>query len=278
MKNKIIVQGVEIGVKLINDEDYISLTQMLKAKDGEFFIADWLRNRNTLEYIGIWERIHNPNFNYTEFDIIKSQAGLHSYMLSVKEWVDKTNAIGLRATTGRYGATFAHPDIAFEFASWISVEFKLFLIKDYQRLKEIEQKEIGWNLKRMLSKINYNIHTDAIKNNLIPEVVTKEQIEVIYANEADMINVALFGMTAREWRIKNPDKEGNIRDYANVAELVCLVNLENLNSVYINDGITQKDRLIKLNNTAINQMQLLTTDNRIQKLEKITNRKLLKAK
>lgn len=196
-------------------------------------------------------------------------------MLSVKDWVEKTNAIGLRATTGRYGATFAHPDIAFEFASWISVEFKLFLIKDYQRLKEREQKQLGWDLKRTLSKINYNVHANAIKKNLIPESVSKDQIEMIYADEADMLNVALFGMTSKQWKIKNPNKEGNMRDYANVVELVCLVNLENLNSVYINEGIKQKDRLVKLNNVAIQQIKLLTIDHRIQRLENISQIKVI---
>ena len=266
---KLNVLEYEISTKIIDNDNYISLTDMLKAKDGDFFISDWLRNRNTVEFLGIWESIYNPMFNYGEFAIIKSKAGLNNYKISIKEWVDKTNAIGLRATAGRYGATFAHPDIAFEFASWISVEFKLFLIKDYQRLKELEQRELGWNLKRTLSKINYNVHTDAIKNNLIPEKVSKEQMSIIYADEADIINVALFGMTAKQWERKNPDKDGNMRDYANVAELVALVNLENLNSVYINEGISQKDRLVKLNEIAIHQMKLLTSDGRIQKLERM---------
>jgi KilA-N domain. len=275
---KINVLEYEINIKFINNENYVSITDMLKAKDGNFLISHWLRNRMTVEFLGVWEKIHNPNFNYIEFDIIKNQTGLNSYVLSVKEWVKKTNAIGIRSVTGRYGSTFAHPDIAFEFASWISVEFKLFLIKDYQRLKEIEQKQMGWDLKRTLSKINYNLHTDAIKNNLIPKKITKEQIDIIYANEADLINVALFGMTAKEWKEKNLEKKGNIRDYANVVELVCLVNLENLNSVYINENITQKDRLVKLNNVAIYQMKLLTTDKRIQKLEKISNVKMINKK
>ena len=264
------VLDYEINIKLINNEKFVSLTDMLKAKDGDFFISDWLRNRNTVKFLGIWESIYNPNFNYGEFAIIKRKTGLNSYKLSIKEWVKKTNAIGLRATTGRYGSTFAHPDIAFEFASWISVEFKLFLIKDYQRLKEIEQKELGWDLKRTLSKINYNIHTNAIRNNLIPETVTKNQIDMIYASEADVINVALFGMTASDWKNKNHNKKGSIRDYANVAELVCLVNLENLNSVYINESMNQSDRLVRLNKIAIYQMKLLTSDNRIKKLENVS--------
>ena len=276
--SKLQVLNYEVETKNFNNEDYISLTDMIKAKDGEYFISNWLRNRMTVEFLGVWEKIYNPNFNCVEFDIIKSQTGLNSYRLSVKDWVKKTNAIGLRSTTGRYGGTYAHKDIAFEFATWVSVEFKLYLIKDYERLKEQEQKELGWNLKRTLSKINYSVHTEAIKNNLIPEVVTKEQMELIYADEADIINVALFGMTAKEWRKRNKDKDGNIRDYANVIELVCLVNLENLNSVYINEGLEQGERLVKLNQIAIHQMGILTTDSRIQKLDNIANNELLETK
>ena len=265
--DKLKVLDYEISTKIINNENYISLTDMLRAKSGTQLITNWMRNRNTIEFLGIWESIYNPNFNYIEFDIIKSKTGLNSHMLSIKEWIEKTNAIGLRATTGRYGSTFAHPDIAFEFASWISVEFKLFLIKDYQRLKVIESNQVDWNLKRTLSKINYNIHTDAIKNNLIPNKVTEEQSNFVYADEADVLNVALFGITAKEWRELNPTLDGNMRDYANVAELVCLVNLENLNSVLIKEGLNQKRRLIKLNNVAMEQMQLLADDKRIIKLE-----------
>jgi len=230
-KNRIItILGENITVAT---NDFISLTDMLKAKDGDFFISDWLRNRNTVEYLGIWERIHNPDFNYGEFAIIKSSAGLNSYKISVKEWVAKTHAIGLTAKAGRYGGTYAHKDIAFEFAMWISAEFKIFLIKEFQRLKDEEQKQLGWDIRRNLTKINYRIHTDAIKQNLIPENLSKAQINFVYASEADVLNVALFGKTAKQWREQYPDDNGNIRDYANVSQLVCLANLENLNAVFI---------------------------------------------
>ncbi|HTG65980.1 MAG TPA: KilA-N domain-containing protein, partial [Flavobacterium sp.] len=208
---KLNVQGKEINIIQSNNQDYISITDMLKAKDGDFFISDWLRNRNTIEYLGIWERIHNPNFNYGEFAIIKSQAGLNNYKLSVKEWVEKTNAMGIKATSGRYGGTYAHQDIAFEFGMWISAEFKIYLVKEFQRLKEEENssKKLEWNLQRTISKINYRIHTDAIKENLIPISLTANQKNFIYADEADILNVALFGKTAKEWRIENPNEKGN---------------------------------------------------------------------
>ena len=199
-----------------DNEDYISLTDMLKSKDGEFYISYWLRNRNTIEFLGIWEELHNPNFNYGEFAIIKSQAGLNSYKISVKEWSNKTNAIGIIAKTGRYGGTYAHKDIAFEFGMWISPKFKIYLIKEFERLKQEEQKEVGWNAKRDLAKVNYRIHTDAIKNNLIPKELTSNQVNLVYAEEADVLNMALFGMTAKEWRENNPNKKGNIRDYASI--------------------------------------------------------------
>ena len=250
----------------MHNEDYISLTDMLKSKDGDFFISDWLRNRNTIEFLGIWEELHNPNFNYGEFAIIKSHAGLNSYKISVKEWVNKTNSIGIVAKAGRYGGTYAHKDIAFEFGMWISPKFKLLLIKEFERLKAEEQKQLGWNAKRELSKINYKIHTDAIKKNLIPKELTKYETSIVYAEEADVLNMALFGMTAKQWRNKNPDKQGNIRDYATINELICLTNLENINSIYINEGIKQSERLIKLNKIAISQMKILTE----------TNKKLLK--
>lgn len=241
----------------VENEDYISITDMLKSKDGDFFVADWLRNRNTIEFLGIWEEIHNPNFNYGEFAIIKSQAGLNSYKISVKEWTEKTNAIGIISKAGRYGGTYAHKDIAFEFGMWISPKFKLLLIKEFERLKTEEQKQIGWNAKRELSKINYKIHTDAIKNNLIPKELSKMQINFVYAEEADVLNMALFGMTAKQWRNNNPNLAGNIRDYATMNELICLSNLENLNSVLIKDGMKQSERLEKLNKIAISQMQIL---------------------
>ena len=267
MAHQILVSDTQITVTTIEDKDYISLTDMLRAKDGDFFISDWLRNRNTVEFLGIWEQIHNPNFNYGEFAIIRSQAGLNSYKISVKEWVAKTNAIGLRATAGRYGGTYAYKDIAFEFGMWISPEFKIYLIKEFERLKAEEQRQLGWDIKRNLAKINYRIHTDAIKENLIPAEITPQQINQIYASEADVLNVALFGMTARQWRIANPDLKGNIRDYANVSQLVCLSNMENLNAVFIGDGVPQSERLKKLNAIAISQMNLLTEDHRVVSLE-----------
>lgn len=246
----------------IDNEDYISLTDMLKSKDGDFFISDWLRNRNTIEFLGIWEELHNSNFNYGEFAIIKSQAGLNSYKLSVKEWVNKTKSIGIVAKTGRYGGTYAHKDIAFEFGMWISPKFKLLLIKEFERLKAEEQKQLGWDAKRELSKINYKIHTDAIKKNLIPKELTKYETSIVYAEEADVLNMALFGMTAKQWRDKNPDKQGNIREYATINELICLANLENINSIYINERIEQSERLIRLNKIAISQMEILTKTNK----------------
>ncbi len=251
------VLNQKISYIKIENEDYISITDMLKSKDGDFFVSDWLRNRNTIEFLGIWEEIHNPNFNYGEFAIIKSQAGLNSYKISVKEWTEKTNAIGIISKAGRYGGTYAHKDIAFEFGMWISPKFKLLLIKEFERLKAEEQKQIGWNAKRELSKINYRIHTDAIKNNLIPKELSRNQINFVYAEEADVLNMALFGMTAKEWRTNNPDLDGNIRDYATMNELICLANLENLNSVFIKEGLKQSERLEKLNKIAISQMQIL---------------------
>ena len=250
----------------IDDKDYISLTDMLKAKDGEFFISDWLRNRNTVEFLGIWEQIHNPNFNYGEFAAIRSQAGLNSYKISVNEWTEKTNAIGIRAKAGRYGGTYAYKDIAFEFGMWISPEFKIYLIKEFERLKEAEQRQLGWDIRRNLAKINYRIHTDAIRENLIPPELNAHQVSLVYASEADVLNMALFGMTAKQWRDVHPDLKGNIRDYANVSQLVCLSNLENLNAMFINEGMSQSERLSKLNAIAISQMKVLTEDHRIERL------------
>ncbi len=264
---KIEVIGTEISVIIINDNDYISLTDMLKAKDGDFFISDWLRNRNTLEFLGIWESIYNPTFNYGEFAIIKSQAGLNSYKISVKEWTEKTNAIGLKATAGRYGGTYAHKDIAFEFGMWVSAEFKIYLIKEFQRLKDEEFKQLGWDIRRNLVKINYRIHTDAIKQNLIPPELTSKQVNLIYAAEADVLNMALFGITAKEWRDKNPGKKGNIRDEADISQLVCLSNLENLNALFIKENILQPERLRKLNQIAIQQMKLLMDNSSVKQLE-----------
>ena len=242
---------------------------MLKAKDNNFFISNWLRNRNTVEYLGIWESVYNPNFNYVEFDIIKSQAGLNSYRISVKEWVEKTNAIGLKSTTGRYGGTYAHPDIAFEFGMWISPKFKIYLIKEFQRLKNEEnnRQKLEWNLQRTLAKVNYHIHTDAIKENLIPKEITKQQAGFVYANEADLLNVALFGITAKEWRDNNPDQKGNIRDYATLEQLVVLSNMESINALLIQQGLPQSERLIQLNKVAITQMKSLIENVAVKKLK-----------
>ena len=265
---KIIVKDTEVTVVKVNGEDYICLTDMLRAKDGDFFITDWLRNRNTLEFLGIWEKVYNPNFNYGEFAIIRNQAGLNSFKISVKEFVARTNAISLQAKAGRYGGTYAHKDIAFEFAMWISPEFKIYIVKEFQRLKSEEQKMLGWSAKRELSKINYRIHTDAIMQNLIPAEVTKSQASTIYANEADVLNVAMFGQTAKQWRDANPDLKGNIRDYASVNELICLSNMESLNAVFIEQGIPQPERLIKLNQIAIHQMSILENDDNKRNLLK----------
>ncbi|TRZ77286.1 KilA-N domain-containing protein [bacterium] len=268
------VKGIKITVIKQSNLDYISLTDMLKAKDGDFFISDWLRNRNTVEFLGIWESIYNPNFNYGEFAIIKSKAGLNNYKISAKEWVEKTKAIGLRATTGRYGGTYAHKDIAFEFGMWISAEFKIYLIKEFQRLKEDEndRQKLEWNLQRMLTKINYRIHTDAIREKLVPHELRKDQVIMKYANEADLLNVALFGMTAKMWRDQNLKLKGNIRDYASIEQLVVLSNLESINGLLINEGLSQKDRIRKLNDTAIIQMKSLLANDKIKKLESPKNK------
>ena len=244
-------QDVEI-VK-IDDIDYISLSDMARDHDAvrtDYIIQNWLRTRFALEFLGLWERINNPNFNSIEFDLIKINAGLNSFTITPKQWIEKTNAIGIISKQGRYGGTFAHKDIAFEFGSWLSPEFKLYLIKEYQRLKEEEQKLIGWNAKRELAKINYLIHTDAMQH-LIPSELTQKQISVVYTNEADVLNVALWGMTAKQWRDDNPQSKGNMREYATINELICLSNMENINSVLINEGICQAERLVKLNKIAI---------------------------
>lgn len=268
---KIIVNDNEITLISHNDKDYISLTDMAKAKESESRAADiiknWLRTRYTLEFLGTWEQIHNPDFKVVEFDHFKSQAGLPSFVLSLSEWIDSTHAIGIVVKKGKYGGTFAHKDIAFEFGSAISVPFKLYLITEFQRLKETEQKQLGWTAKRELAKLNYHIHTQAVKSNLIPAELTAAQTSVIYANEADVLNIALFGKTAKQWREANPELKGNIRDYASINELICLSNMENLNSVFIHEKIPQNERLIKLNQIAIHQMCIL---------EAINTRKMLK--
>ena len=263
------VHGTSVAVVSHAAGDYISLTDMLKAKDGDFFIADWLRNRNTVEFLGIWESIYNPDFNYGEFATIKSQAGLNSYKLSVKDWVRKTKAIGLKAVAGRYGGTFAHKDIAFEFGMWISAEFKIYLIREFQRLKEAEmlKLKVGWDIQRTLAKVNYRIHTDAIKESLIPPELSKSQMDAVYASEADILNMALFGKTAAQWRQQNPGLRGNIRDYATIEQLVVLSNLESVNSVFIRQGVPQNQRLRQLNQTAISQMRSLAGSNSLKKLD-----------
>ena len=258
----------EISYYNHQEADYISLTDMVRGiENGLSLIENWLRNKNTVEFLGIWEDIYNPDFNSLQFEGIKSQAGLNRFSLSVKQWVELTNSKGMIAKAGRYGGTFAHKDIAFEFAAWISPQFKLYLIKEFQRLKDQEQKQLGWDIRRNLTKINYRIHTDAIKENLIPPELNAAQINPIYASEADLLNMALFGMTARQWRDGHPSEKGNIRDYANVAQLVCLSNLENLNALFIQEQLPQSQRLQKMNQLAIQQMRLLTGDARIKQLE-----------
>ena len=265
---KIHVDGNEITVVDNHEQDYISMTDMVRNIDnGLALIEKWLRNKNTIEFLGIWEQMYNPDFNSPEFEGIKNEAGLNRFVLSVKQWTEKTHAIGVIAKAGRYGGTYAHKDIAFEFASWISPQFKLYLIKEFQRLKDEEFKQLGWDIRRNLTKINYRIHTDAIKEHLIPPELTKNQVSFIYASEADMLNMALFGKTAQEWRDENPEDKGNIRDYANVAQLVCLANMENMNAHFIQQGLDQSERLRILNNTAIQQMKLLTEDKTVKKLK-----------
>ena len=259
--SKIKVQNTEITVISIKEQDYICLTDMVKAKENESraydIIKNWMRNRYTIEFLGTWEMIHNPNFKVVEFDHFKMQAGLHTFVLSCSDWIERTGAIGIVVQKGRYGGTYAHKDIAFEFGAAISVPFKLYLIREFQRLKEEEQKHLGWSAKRELAKINYKIHTSAVKQNLIPPELTPEQKSFIYADEADMLNVAMFGMTARQWRDSNPGLKGNIRDYATINQLICLSNMENLNSVFIKSGFSQRERLEKLNRIAIEQMKVL---------------------
>ena len=265
---KITVQNTQITVVTINERDYISLTDMVRnIENGLALIEKWLRNKNTIEFLGIWEEMYNPYFNSPEFEGIKNAAGLNRFILSVKQWVEKTNSRGIIAKAGRYGGTYAHKDIAFEFATWVSPQFKLYLIQEFERMKSDEHKQLGWTAKRELSKINYRIHTDAIKQNLIPEEVTAAQASIIYAEEADVLNVAMFGQTAKQWREAHPELKGNIRDYASINELICLANMENINAVLIDEGVPQGNRLVRLNQIAINQMRVLENDD---------NRNLLK--
>jgi len=268
---KIEVKGISVSVFQTNQDDYISLTDIAKSKEGDSRAADiiknWIRNRGTIEFIGTWEQIHNPGFKVVEFDHFRMNAGLTSFVLSPGRWIEKTDAKGMVVKSGRYGGTYAHKDIAFEFCSAISPIFKLYLIKEFQRLKEKEQKQLGWDIKRNLTKINYRIHTNAIKENLIPERLSKQAINLIYASEADVLNMALFGKTAKQWRDENSKEKGNIRDFANVSQLVCLANMENLNAVFIDDELKQAERLTRLNQIAIQQMKILLTDHRVKKME-----------
>ncbi|HRI21298.1 MAG TPA: KilA-N domain-containing protein [Panacibacter sp.] len=270
-KNKTInVKGTEITIVEQHKQDYISLTDMVKGFGDDTMIYSWMRNRNTLEFIGIWEQMHNPDFKGLEFETFKSQAGLNSFHLTPRKWIDATNAIGIISKAGRYGGgTFAHKDIAFEFGSWLSPEFKLYLIKEFQRLKadENDRLKLEWNLQRTLAKVNYRIHTDAIKENLVPPTLSKDKINFVYADEADMLNMALFGMTAKQWRDANPKAEGNIRDVANIEQLVVLSNMESVNSVLIHQNLKQSDRLVQLNKIAITQMKSLLGNKNLKNLK-----------
>jgi len=268
---KLNVLGSEVSVITIQSSDFISITDIARYKDSErtdYIIQNWLRNRNTIEFLGVWEQLNNPGFKPIEFDGIRKQAGLNSFSLTAKRWIDITGAIGLISKAGRYGGTYAHIDIAFEFATWISVEFKLYLIKEVQRLKKEEQLQLGWDIRRNLARINYRIQTDAVKLNLIPPELTAAQVNLVYATEADVLNMALFGMTAKQWRDLNPGEKGNIRDFATAAQLVCLSNLESLNAVYIHEKLSRPDRLARLNQIAIQQMHLLAEDTGVKQLPK----------
>lgn len=272
-KNKSInVKGTDIVVFQQNENDYFSLTDIAKYKDAEntsSIIQNWLRNRNTIELLGFWEIMYNPDFKPLEFEGFRKQAGLNSFVLTPKRWIETTNAIGISSKAGRYGGTYAHKDIALEFASWISIEFKLYLIKEFQRLKEDENNrlQLTWNLQRTLAKVNYRIHTDAIKEKLIPQILHKEKINFVYADEADLLNVALFGITAKQWRDVHPNAEGNIRDEATIEQLVVLSNLESINAVLLHQGLAQNERILQLNNIAITQMKSLLGNTSLKKLK-----------
>jgi KilA-N domain len=266
---KIEIGGKEISIVSQKNDDFISLTDMAKSQMQEAIIIKWLTLKSTIEYIGEWEALYNPNFNYTEFGTIKNMAGSNNFVLSAKTWIESTNAIGITAKAGRYGGTYAHKDIAFHFGMWISPKFQLLLVKEYQRLKEDENDrlKLEWNLQRTLAKVNYHIHTDAIKENLIPKEITRQQVNFVYASEADLLNVALFGITAKAWRDKNFDKDGNIRDYATLEQLVVLSNMESINALLIQQKLTQSERLMQLNKVAITQMKSLTESITIKKLK-----------
>ncbi len=268
---KLIVKGKEVSFFSQKQDDYISLTDIAKYKNSlEPFsiINNWMRSRSTIEFIGLWEKINNPDFKPIDFERFRNEAGSNYFVLSPQRWIASTNAIGIISKSGRYGGTFAHKDIAFEFATWISSEFKLYLITEFQKLKaeEISTKKLEWNLQRTLAKINYSIHTDAIKETLIPPTINKKQTSIVYASEADMLNVALFGKTSKEWRVENPNKDGNIRDYASLEQLVILTNLESINALLIRQELPQSDRLAKLNEVAITQMKSLITKNSMKRL------------
>ena len=270
-KNKTLtVQGTDITIFQGAKSDYISLTDIAKFKDAsntDTIIQNWLRNRNTIELLGFWEVMYNPHFKPLEFEGFRKQAGLNSFVLTPKKWIETTGAIGIISKSGRYGGTFAHKDIAFEFASWISIEFKLYIIKEFQRLKEDENDRLNltWNLQRTLAKVNYQIHTDAIKDTLIPKELSKQQVSTVYASEADLLNMALFGTTAKRWRDANPDAAGNIRDEASIEQLVVLSNMESINAVLIHQGLSQPERLTQLNNIAITQMKSLVNNLSLKK-------------
>lgn len=272
-KQKIKVEGIEIVTFTKNNSDFISLTDIARHKNPAFpadVIKNWMRTRGTIDFLGLWEKLHNPAFKLVEFDQFKSDAGVNSFVLPPQRWIEKTQAIGLISKSGRYGGgTFAHKDIAFEFASWVSAEFKLYLLVEFQRLKQDENNrfKLEWNIQRTLAKINYKIHTDAIKEKLIPRELTKDQINMKYADEADLLNVALFGITAKIWRDQNLKLKGNIRDYASIEQLVILSNLESINALLIRESFSQKDRIQKLNNTAIIQMKSLLTNNQTKRLK-----------
>ncbi|MDR2810785.1 MAG: KilA-N domain-containing protein [Tannerellaceae bacterium] len=269
-KKDLDVQGTKVRILHINNTDYISITDIAKIRnpiEPKDVVKNWMRSKNTLMFLGLWEKLNNPNFKGVEFDPLMYEAGTNAFTMSPTRWIDLTNAIGIITKNGANGGTYAHRDIAFEFASWVNTEFKLYLITEFQRLKEQEQQQLGWSAKRELSKINYHIHTDAVKHNLIPAELTPQQISIVYANEADVLNMALFGITAKQWRDANPDLKGNIRDYATINELICLSNMENINAVFINEQMPQSERLQKLNQIAIQQMRVL---------QEVGNRKLLK--
>jgi len=269
-KKDLDVQGTKVKMLHINNTDYISITDIAKIRnpiEPKDVVKNWMRSKNTLMFLGLWEKLNNPSFKGVEFDPLMYEAGTNAFTMSPTRWVELTNAIGILTKNGANGGTYAHRDIAFEFASWVNTEFKLYLITEFQRLKEQEQAQLGWSAKRELSKINYHIHTDAVKHNLIPAELTPQQISIVYASEADVLNMALFGITAKQWRDANPDLKGNIRDYATINELICLSNMENINAVFINEQISQPERLQKLNQIAIQQMRVL---------QEVENRKLLK--